>query len=43
MTRFELDHAIDNYGKGIEIEALLDKVKERLPNFNLETAKGGEK
>ena len=36
MTRSELDHAIDNYGEGVDIEILLDKVKKRLPNFNLE-------
>lgn len=36
MTKAELGHAIDNYGEGIDIDSLLSKVKERLPNFNLE-------
>lgn len=30
-----LNHAIDNHGDGIDIELLCNKVKERLPEFNL--------
>jgi hypothetical protein len=28
-----LNHAIDNYGKGVDIKGTCEKVKERLPNF----------
>ena len=30
----KLIHAIGNYGKGIDVNATYDQVKERLPNFN---------
>ena len=30
----KLQYAIDNYGKGIEIDYLYKKVKERLPGFS---------
>jgi hypothetical protein len=33
VTRGQLDHAIDNHGEGIVVDALLAQVKERLPNF----------
>ena len=33
VTEQALLHAIDNYGKGIDTEALLEQVKERLPAF----------
>lgn len=33
MTKAELDHAIDNNGEGIDVDSLVNKVKERLPNF----------
>jgi hypothetical protein len=32
----DLDHAIDNYGEGINMEDLKNKVKETLPCFNLD-------
>lgn len=33
LTRSALDHAIDNYGNGVDVDALLSQVKDRLPNF----------
>lgn len=33
----ELNHAIDNYGAGLDLETVLNQVKERLPQFNLIT------
>jgi hypothetical protein len=36
LSNRELQHAIDNYGEGIDVEDLLTKVKERLPNFGKE-------
>ncbi|KKL70479.1 hypothetical protein LCGC14_1813030 [marine sediment metagenome] len=38
MTKSELDHAIDNYGESIDIDSLMSKVRERLPNFKWENA-----
>jgi hypothetical protein len=31
-----LNHAIDNYGDGIDLNAVVEAVKSRLPNFNPE-------
>ena len=33
VTRQQLNHAIDNYGEGLDVEAVLGQVRERLPNF----------
>lgn len=33
ITRAALNHAIDNYGRGIDVDELLVKVKEALPAF----------
>ena len=33
ITEEQLNHAIDNRGDGIDIEEMINKVKERLPNF----------
>lgn len=33
-----LQHAVNNRGQGIDVDALVKKVQERLPNFNLEGA-----
>lgn len=30
-----LNHAIDNRGEGLDVEAMVAKVKERLPNFQV--------
>ena len=32
----EVQHAIDNYGKGIDVDDVLTKVQEELPNFGKE-------
>ena len=34
-----LNRAIDNYGADLDIDAIVEKVKSHLPNFNLEAAK----
>ena len=36
----KLDHAIDNYGEGIDVDDLLVKVKERLPTFDSDVVEG---
>lgn len=36
LSQKDLDHAIDNYGAGIDLIAILGKVKKRLPAFNLD-------
>jgi len=36
VTSNQLDDAIDNYGKGIDMSDVAIKVQEMLPNFNLE-------
>ena len=33
ITEGTLNHAIDNYGDGLDVESVLEQVKERLPNF----------
>lgn len=33
-----LNHAIDNHGAGIDLDAVVDAVKKRLPKFNPEAA-----
>ncbi len=33
ITREELNHAIDNYGAGLDVGAVLAQVRERLPAF----------
>jgi hypothetical protein len=35
ITQSELNHAIDNYGKGIDIPTVIDLVKVELPNFSI--------
>jgi len=35
LGKAALDHAIDNYGKGIDVVTVCRAVKERLPNFNV--------
>lgn len=32
-----LGHAVDNYGKGLDVDATLAKVREQLPRFGKET------
>jgi hypothetical protein len=36
MTDFEMNHAIDNYGGDVDIDAVVAKVMEKLPNFKVE-------
>lgn len=38
VTKKALNHAIDNRGEGINVDAAVEAVKERLPNFNTEYA-----
>jgi len=38
ITSSQLDSAIDNYGAGIDLNDITEKVKEQLPKFNLEGA-----
>lgn len=38
LSESKLNHAIDHYGDGVDIDELMKSVRERLPNF----AKGGE-
>jgi hypothetical protein len=38
ISRETLDKAIDNYGRGLDLEAALVAVKTRLPKFQLEAA-----
>ncbi len=33
LSRDSLNYAIDNYGKGIDVDSLYKQVKEQLPNF----------
>jgi len=33
ITKQQLIHAIDNYGDGLDVEAVLAQVRERLPDF----------
>lgn len=33
VTKIQVDHAIDNYGDGIDVEDLVARVKSRLPSF----------
>ncbi len=33
ITKQDLNHAIDNYGDGLDVEAVLEQVRERLPEF----------
>ncbi len=33
LTRTSLNYAIDNYGRGIDVESLYKQVKAKLPNF----------
>jgi len=35
VSRQGLDHAIDNYGAGIEVDAVVEQVKTQLPNFRV--------
>jgi hypothetical protein len=35
LTESALNHAIDNYGEGIDIEAMLKSVSDQLPRFQL--------
>jgi len=35
LSQEKLDHAIDNYGEGIDIVNLLRQVQERLPDFRM--------
>ena len=35
ITKSTLNTAIDNYGKGIDVNTIISKVKEELPNFNI--------
>lgn len=45
VTATVMDHAIDHYGEGLDVDATCASVKERLPEFQLvapaETAKAG--
>ena len=34
VTKQALDHAIDHRGQGLDLEAVVAAVKQRLPNFN---------
>ena len=36
VTERTLNHAIDNYGDGLDLDAVVAAVKDRLPEFNLE-------
>lgn len=36
VSEAALSHAIDNYGDGVDVDGVVQKVKERLPNFNLD-------
>jgi hypothetical protein len=36
LSADKLDHAIDHYGEGIDLDVVKAAVKERLPEFNLE-------
>jgi len=36
LSQEVMNHAIDNYGKGIDIKAVLDDVQAELPNFGRE-------
>jgi hypothetical protein len=38
VTKEALLHAIDNRGAGLDVDAALEAVKERLPNFNTKLA-----
>ncbi len=38
LSRKQLDHAIDNWGEGLDIEALMHQVRERLPDFQREVS-----
>lgn len=38
VTEEALNHAIDNRGAGIDVNAAVAAVKERLPNFNIQLA-----
>ena len=33
VTQDVLNHAIDNYGDGLDVASVVEKVRERLPNF----------
>ena len=35
ITEFQLNHSIDNRGKGLDVVEILGKVRERLPNFGI--------
>ena len=35
LTRDTLDHAIDNYGQGLDCDSILASVQERLPRFGV--------
>ena len=35
ITKSTLNTAIDNYGKGIDVNTIMSKVKEELPDFNI--------
>ena len=38
LSESAMHHAIDNYGDGIDVSALLDMVQKELPNFGKKTA-----
>lgn len=38
VTKEQVGHAVDNYGEGINVDALLAQVRERLPKFGSVTA-----
>jgi hypothetical protein len=38
VTREKIDHAIDHYGDGINLEEVMKAVQERLPKFNKQAA-----
>ena len=35
ISKLDLNHAIDNYGNGLDIEDIVDQVQKELPNFIL--------